>query len=88
MMDTTKMIENKIKKAENWDDMKAIIDTLPKTTFTVRIDELRRKYNKRIGELQTDTAISKSMIYAIFNGTRNPNKKQRRCYYYFWFKRK
>lgn len=75
-MDTTEMIENKIKKAKNWDDMKEIIDALPKTTFTVRIDELREKHNKRIGELQTETGISKSMIYAIFNGTRNPSKKQ------------
>lgn len=75
-MDTTEMIENKIKKAKNWDDMKDIIDTLPKTTFTIRLDELREKHKKTIGELQTETGISKSMIYSIFNGTRNPKKKQ------------
>lgn len=75
-MNTTKAFENELTKVKTPEELYEYINQLPPKTFTVRIDELREKHNKRIGELQTETGISKSMIYAIFNGTRNPSKKQ------------
>lgn len=75
-MDTTKAFENKLEKVQNPEELKQYVKELPKTTFTVRMDELRKKSKKSIIQIQTKTDIPESTLYALFNGTRNPKKKQ------------
>ena len=71
---TTKELENRIKKAQSTDELKAILSVLPQTTFSVRIDQLCRQYGKTFSQVQVSSGITKSLFYAIVNGTRNPKK--------------
>ena len=48
--------------------------SLPQTTFSVRIDQLCRQYGKTFSQVQVSSGITKSLFYAIVNGTRNPKK--------------
>ena len=74
MQVTTKEFENRIEKAQNTDELKKILSDLPQTTFSVRIDQLCNEYGKTFSQVQTDSGITKSLFYAIANGTRNPRK--------------
>ncbi|MBE6728537.1 MAG: bacteriophage CI repressor [Ruminococcaceae bacterium] len=76
MADTTEMIENKIKKAQSWEEMEEILSQLPQTSFTVKVDEFCTKYEvKSFSQLQIKTGIPKSTFYSIMNGTRTPGKQ-------------
>lgn len=74
MQVTTKEFENRIEKAQNPDDLKKILSELPQTTFTVRLDRLCSQYGKTFSQVQVASGITKSLFYAIANGTRNPKK--------------
>ena len=71
---TTKEFENRIEKAESADDLKEILSELPQMTFSVRIDGLCKQYGKTFSQVQVASGITKSLFYALINGTRNPRK--------------
>ena len=50
------------------------LSDLPKTTFPVRLNELCQKYGKTFSRVQTESGLSKSLFYALVNGTRTPKK--------------
>ena len=74
MNTTTKEFENRIEKAQNTQELKRLLDELPQTTFLVRIDELCRQHEKTFSQVQIKAGITKSLFYAIVNGTRKPKK--------------
>ena len=74
MNTTTKEFENRIEKAQNTQELKRLLDELPQTTFLVRIDELCRQHGKTFSQVQIKAGITKSLFYAIVNGTRKPKK--------------
>jgi len=71
---STKEFENRIKKAQNTQELKEILADLPQTTFPVRIDQPCRQYEKTFSQVQVASGITKSLFYALVNGTRNPKK--------------
>ena len=71
---TTKEFENQIEKAKNPEELQQILSQLPQTTFSVRIDELCKACNMTFSQVQVVSGITKSMFYAIVNGTRKPKK--------------
>ena len=46
MAELTEKYENKIEKAETWEDMQKVLKELPKVTLRQRVEELCEKYNK------------------------------------------
>ena len=71
---STNELENKIKKARNTEELKDILAQLPDVTFSVRMEQLCRKYAMTFSQVQTASGITKSLFYAMLNGTRNPKK--------------
>lgn len=73
MRKSTEEIENEMKRAKTWDDLKEIMkkNGIGKETFGDRLLELCTKYEVRPADLERKVAISKSQFYAVMNGTRN-----------------
>ena len=72
---STDKYENKIKKAETWEDMQKVLKELPKITLRQRIEELCKKYNKGFPYICGFVDIPESTFYASLNGTRTPKKE-------------
>lgn len=75
MAESTDKYENKINKAETWEDMQKILKELPKVTLRQRIEELCDKYNKSFSFICGFADIPESTFYATINGTRTPKKE-------------
>lgn len=77
MRKSTEEIENEMKRAKTWDDLKEIMkkNGIGRETFGDRLLELCTKYEVRPADLERKVAISKSQFYAVMNGTRNPSKE-------------
>ena len=74
MAKTTKYFDNRLEKANSEADLQSIISELPRTTFVIRVDELREQYGLTFSWIQTESSITKSLFYSIVNGTRKPKK--------------
>lgn len=75
MAESTDKYENKINKAETWEDMQKILKELPKITLRQRIEELCDKYNKSFSLICGFADIPESTFYATINETRKPKKE-------------
>lgn len=75
MAESTDKYENKINKAETWEDMQKILKELPKVTLRQRVEELCEKYNKSFSYIYKFACIPESTFYATINGTRTPKKE-------------
>ena len=71
---STKEIYNLLERASTTEELDKIISNLPKTSFVVRIDELREKYELTFSQIQINSGITKSLFYAIVSGTRKSKK--------------
>ncbi|MBR3971686.1 MAG: hypothetical protein IKJ83_02215 [Ruminococcus sp.] len=71
---STDKYENKIKKAETWEDMEKVLKELPKVTLRQRVEELCKKYEKSFSFVCGFAGIPESTFYAAINGTRTPKK--------------
>lgn len=74
MKPTTKEFENRIKNATTVAQLNKILKDIPEISFPVRIDQLREKCGMSFSQIQTKSGITKSLFYAIVNGTRSPRK--------------
>ena len=72
---STDKYENKIDKAETWEDMQKVLKELPKNTLRQRIEELCEKYNKSFSCICGFADIPESTFYATINETRTPKKE-------------
>jgi len=75
MAETTAQYENKIEKAQSWDDMKQVLKELPKITLRQRIEEHCEKQGKSFTVLCGLAGVPESTFYAAVNGTRAPKKE-------------
>ncbi len=75
MAEPTSKYENKIDKAETWEDMQKVLKELPKDTLRLRVEELCEKYNKSFSYICGFACIPESTFYATVNGTRTPKKE-------------
>ena len=71
---TTKEFENRIQRAKTADELQQVLLSLPQKTFSVQIDEFCKAYRTTFSQVQVASGITKSMFYAIVNGTRKPKK--------------
>ena len=71
---TTKEFENRIQRAKTADELQQVLLSLPQKTFSVQIDEFCKAYQITFSQVQVASGITKSMFYAIVNGTRKPKK--------------
>ena len=75
MAELTDKYENKIEKAETWEDMQKVLKELPKVTLRQRVEELCEKYNKSVSLICGFADIPESTFYATVNETRTPKKE-------------
>lgn len=71
---STNALENRIKKAKNIEEFKEILAELPDLTFSARMEQLCRKYGMTYSQVQVASGITKSLFYAMLNGTRKAKK--------------
>lgn len=74
MDNSTKEFENRIELAKSIDDLRTILNDLPKVSFKGRFLELADHYNMTLSQVQSASGIAKASFYAFFN----PDKTQKR----------
>lgn len=71
---TTKEWENQIEKANNVEELKVLLSQLPERNLPARLEALCQKYHMTFSQVQVASGITKSLFYAIINGTRTAKK--------------
>lgn len=74
MDNSTKEFENRIEHANSIDELRAILDELPKKSFKIRFLELTEQYHMTLSQIQIASGIAKASFYAFFT----PDKAQKR----------
>ena len=72
---STKELENKIKKAENTEQLNALLTELPEQNLAVHLQQLCEKNNRTFSQMQVASGVTKSLFYAMLNGTRKAKKE-------------
>lgn len=75
-MKTTGEFENRLKKARTPEQLEQVLRELPDMTFPVRLGQLCDQYGMTLSRVQIASGITKSLFYAIANGTRKPQRVQ------------
>ena len=73
---STKEFENKITSAKNIEELRAVLESLPKESFENRFVDLCIKYNLTNSQVQTASGINKSLFYAFFE-KKNPKRARK-----------
>ena len=71
---STNELENRIKKAKDTAQLKRILSELPDLTFSTRMEQLCRQHEVTFSQVQVASGITKSLFYAMINGTRSAKK--------------
>lgn len=71
---STNELENKIKKARDVKEFKGILSELPEMNLSARLEQLCCAYQMTFSQVQVASGITKSLFYAMLNGTRKPQK--------------
>lgn len=71
---STREFENRIEKATSAGELRKILEELPKITFSAKMEQLREAYGMTFSQIQLRSGITKSLFYALLNGTRTPKK--------------
>lgn len=74
MKKSTEMFQNSISKAESVEELRKIISELPRDTLNSKVYELAEKHNMTVGQVQTESGITKSVFYDMLNNKRTPKK--------------
>lgn len=78
MNNSTKEFENRIEHANSIDELRAILDELPKKSFRIRFIELSEQYHMTLSQIQIASGIAKASFYAFLATDkaqkRNPQK--------------
>lgn len=74
MKTTTEELSKRIDGIRSIDELRELTSSLPKTTFCVKISELCQSHGVSFSQAQIASGITKSLFYAIANGTRKPKK--------------
>ncbi len=75
MTESTEAIRNKINKAENWEELTAIMDSYEDKKFGDRLYELCENRDKKFKDVMADIAVSQSMLYDVLNNKKIPSKE-------------
>jgi len=71
---STKELENKIKKTKDAAQLSALLTELPEQDLAVHLQQLCEKYSMTFSQVQVASGITKSLFYAMLNGTRAAKK--------------
>ena len=78
-MVSTEVMNNELKTAKTWDDVKKIIKNNPVPTFGQKFEEICQKHKISLPDAQKkvyrEYAIGKTSFYYYFDGRRNPSKE-------------
>ena len=77
MKKTTNEIENELKCVKTNAELKQYMEdnSIGQFQFGSRFSELCKEYGVKQADLVYTVAVSKSQLYAVINGTRNPSKE-------------